>query len=446
MKKVLILVISLLISNGLFANSIIQKIEMEGSFYQMGQQYVETLNHKLLDQIKLNNHDLYPTDPKKKKEFSQIAAQMVRVAKSRYPKPLFEFIKGEADTDFAREHNLTIEDFVMMDQQLFLAKLAKEFKQKGQTIDSCSFIGSKSSSIKVGRNYDYPREYMRMMTSYPIILSMKHSDTEEYPNKVTMLTHPGVISKASYVNDKGHYISINLGASVGGNYNVIRRQSYLNGMLMTMFRARDFEELRNWVTTSAPDFGYIVNIAGPGKDDLYSIEDAPYDELQGHYTPDTIPDDVFKAMVRAPQTSNTVEPDIDSNEDYLIATNTFRLLEWPEILGHDYTQQTPTFSYQRYHNLSQIMRSQSNVDIESIKTIMQHEFNTNQSIPGATANYCTSDPFYNSDPNATYWTIVFDTDSKMLFARFQQTEDDPTVQNTSSCHSNWTDWYSVRVN
>ncbi len=92
------------------------------------------------------------------------------------------------------------------------------------------------------------------------------------------------------------------------------------------------------------------------------------------------------------------------------------------------------------------MRSQSSVDIEALKTIMQQEFNTNQSTPGATANYCTSDPFYNSDPNATYWTIVFDTHSKTLFARFQQTEDDPKVQNTKSCHSHWTDWYSVRVN
>lgn len=109
-------------------------------------------------------------------------------------------------------------------------------------------------------------------------------------------------------------------------YVVFQRQSYVGNMLLTTMKVQNFADLKNWVMNTSPDYPYIVNIAGPDSNDLLSMEDSAYNELQGHYPANQIPEDVFKVRLREPLSLDTIEPEIDYNEHILVATNTFHLL------------------------------------------------------------------------------------------------------------------------
>lgn len=456
MKQAIVLSISLLLcahlsAKGLNEHSLhqIQQVDLEGSFYEMGQQYVSQVNNKLLLQRALAKQDLFPQDPEQHKIFTQLVQKLIQQAKKRYPKEIYEFIQGEAENDFAKQNNLSLDDFIFLDQLIFVTKLASEFKNSDDNnmTDFCSFVGFKTPSILIGRNFDFPRDYLRVNTSYPIVVSLKSTNHDLYPNKVTATSSPGLISAATFVNDKGLYLSINSGNSVGLNNIVFQRESYLSSMLVALLKTSDFTGLKTWVMNTAPDFGYIVNIAGPGENELLSIEDSPYNELQGHYALDNLPPYVFSARIRESTSENTIEPEADYNVGFLVSTNTFRLLNWEPYLGHEFTQQTRTFSYQRYHNLTRLASQSVRTSSTDVRSLMEIELNTNQLPQGATVNYCGQDSFYSKDPSASYYSVVFDTKQKKLSVRYQQLEEEVSAQKNyeESCLAHWTKWQSFDV-
>lgn len=438
MKRILVtLSLAMFASTNVHANTAIQKIDLKGSFYEMGRQYVASTGELVIDQLALNKQELFPADPEKNKFFSQLVHLWIQKAKTRYPKEIYEFIKGEADSQFALEHGLTLDDFVFLDQSIILTLMSQEVKRGPTSIDSCTFLGLNDPDVIIGRNFDYPRDNIHMGTSHPLIVTLKSDDQIHYPYKVMTITNPGMISSATFMNDHGYFIAINAGSSVGNQYKVFQRQSYFNQMLLQMFKTNRFDSLEQWVMTTAPDFGYLVNIAGPEK--VVSVEASPYNELQGHFPTDQIPDNVFKTRARSAIENQTVEPEVDSNPDFIVAANTFRLLDWAVILGHEHTQQTPSFSYERYHNLVNVVRQRQSSTAKDTLIIMEKELNTNASLPGATVHYCSVDPYYQNDLSSTYYTVVFDTRKKNVAVRFQQTD---SSSQAIPCASQWTPWQS----
>ncbi|KTD47000.1 hypothetical protein Lrub_1922 [Legionella rubrilucens] len=438
MKRILISWLCLMPCLNLYGQTTVQRLELHGSFYDMGIQYAEKTADKLIAQKALSIQSLYPDDPVKKRKFERLVKMWLKQARLRYPPELYEFIQGEANSDFAKTHGLTIDDFIFLDQSIILTLFAKEFKN-GPSVDSCSFLALTDKAVMAGRNFDYPRDYLAMTTRYPQVILFEHQDNDRYPHRVMSIGQPGLISAATFMNDQGYFMAINAGASVGNEYKVFQRRTYFGQMLIQMFKTSQFDQLSNWVRHTAPDFGYLVNIAGPKENDLLSFEASPYNEVQGHYPLDQLPEDVFKIRSRKPGEAETVEPELDNNRDFLVAANTFRLLNWPLYLGHDHGQQTPSFSAERYLHLTELARARQNSSVETLKGIMEKELNTLQAVPGATVHYCGTDPHYQSDPSVTYYTVVFDTARREAFIRFQQTENDQEAP----CASQWTPWQSV---
>lgn len=438
MKRILITWLGLTACLNLYAHTPVQRIELRGSFYDMGKQYAEKTAERLIAQKALSIDSLYPDDPVKKQQFKHRVDIWLKQARLRYPPELYEFIQGEADSDFAKSHGLTLDDFIFLDQSIILTLFAKEFKQ-GPAVDSCSFLGLMDKSVLVGRHFDYPKDYLAMTTRYPQVILFEHQNKHLYPHRVMSIGQPGLISAATFMNDQGYFMAINAGASVGNEYKVFQRRSYFGQMLVQLFKTSRFDQLSNWVRHTAPDFGYLVNIAGPENHALLSFEASPYNEVQGHYPLEQLPANVFKIRSRKPSESETIDPGLDNNSNFLVATNTFRLLNWPLYLGHDYDQQTPSFSAERYLHLTALARAHQNSSTKTLMGIMEKELNTLQAVPGAAVHYCGTDPHYQSDPSATYYTVVFDTAQRQAFIRFQQTSNDKEAH----CESQWTPWQAV---
>lgn len=413
-------------------------IELHGNFYQMGRQFATELNEQLPRQLKLARQYLYPEDPIQKQQFEAAAKQFIELSKNRYPAEIYKFIRGEAESDYAIKHGISFDDFVFLDQQLLLSVISRTIQHPKSTTEACSLIAVDQNGVKVGRNFDYPRHYLKMMTDQPILLKMEHSNKVFFPHKVSMITMPGVISQSTYANSAGLYMSINLSQSAGMDFQVFKRRPYLNGMLLTMLKESKFEGLKQWVETTAPEVSFIINIAGPEKNDIASIELTSFDKSQGDYTAENIPEDLFAHQTRRPMSKNVIEPDLDQNNSFLVSTNSFRMLNWEPRLGHENWQHSPTRSFVRYTNLSKLLKSNPEQDI---KTLMSYEINTGQQPQGATENYCGSDPDFASIPNNTYYTVVFDCRKKQLAVRFQQTEKGMA----GDCQSRWTDWIELSL-
>lgn len=438
MKKIVILVLSLF-SSLLNANvSPPQYIELQGNFYQMGQQYAEALNDKLPLQLQRAKQYLYPEDPRQKQQFLVAAQQFVELSKQRYPAEIYKFIRGEADSHYAKTHGLHFDDFVFLDQQLFLSVISRSIQQPETTPEACSLVAANQQGVTVGRNFDYPRHYLKMMTDQPVLLSMEHSNKIFFPNKVGMITMPGVITQSTYANSAGLYMSLNLSSSAGLNFLVFKRRPYLNQMLLTMLKETSFQGLTQWAETTAPEASFILNIAGPGEHDMASVELTSFDKSQGDYSADTIPEELFGHKTRRPRSKNVIEPALDQNSKFLVSTNSFRMLDWEPALGHENWQHSPSRSWVRYTNLTKLLKENPKRDI---KTLMSYEMNTGTRPQGATENYCGTDPEFKTIPNSTLYTVVFDSRKKVLHARFQQSEKGMA----GDCQSQWTDWLDIRL-
>ncbi len=438
MNRLSFLLLGLFSSLAVAAPSQANLIELQGNFYQMGQQYAQALNDQLPQQLKLAKATLYPQDPVQQQQFIAAAQQFVELSKQRYPAEIYKFIKGEAESDYARTHGLSFDDFVFLDQQLFLSVISRSIQKPESSTEACSLIAVDQEGIKVGRNFDYPREYLSMMTDQPILLTMEHSNKIFFPNKISTVTMPGVISQSTYANNAGLYMSINLSQSAGMNFKVFKRRPYLNRMLLTMMKESSFDGLMHWVETTAPEISLIINLAGPGADEMASVEIASFDKLQGDYSEENIPLDLFAHQTRRAMSEDVIDKSMDQHPDFMVSTNSFRMLNWEPMLGHVNWQHSPSRSWVRYTNLTRLLKENPNRDI---KTLMSYEINTGTLPQGATENYCGSDPEFASIPNNTFYTVVFDSHKKQFAVRFQQ----KTPGMIAACQSQWTDWVEISL-
>lgn len=429
---------------GAHATTPIRHVKLQGDFYQMGIQYANRLGDDLTKQLTLSHKNLRPKtgNPETQIAFEDEVEKVVAAAKVLYPQPIMDFIKGEADSAYAKNNNLKIDDFVYLDQNILISSIAAQYSTKASAtvIGNCSFIGIQKPNTVVGRNYDWLNGYLPTLTKYPVITEITHADKSSFPNTVVIVGNPGVISSITIANDKGLFIAINSAVSSVGNFKVWDRENYFSNALLTMMRANDFDDLSTWVEHEAPNYGYIVNIASPDK--MASIEVSPYNELQGHYDVDMpIPEGVFTTRVRRPTDNATVTPHLDRNKGLLVATNTFRLLGWEPYLGHEVPSQTSTFSQERYHNLiargREVLQEGGPQTLKQIKDVMSYTLNTKTPQAGATEILGGSDERYSSNPDSTYYTVIYDTKNRLLGVRFQQYNDNSEAV--------WTPWHFTKV-
>ncbi len=455
-RLLLVFLTSTLSYNLAFAakNADIQVIELHGNFKQMGRQYADQLGPILLKQLKLAKRTLRPRNllDSDTALFDETITSAIDAAMKRYSPEILKIIQGEAESDFAKEHDLTVRDFVYLDQATAISMLVRYFEyaiQPGFT-GNCSFIGFDDNGSHIGRNFDWLSGYMNVFTNYPVITLFKHSNHKKYPNKVASVGNAGNISSITLMNDKGLFIGINSAVSASGDFQVWHRQSYFAQMTHMMFSAQTFSDLQAWLQKTPPDYGYIVNISGPNNNELMSYEVLPFDEEQGHYDENNsqnnmIPYDVFVARQRIKN------PD----ENFLVATNIFLLPEWEKHLLQPPKQQTETFSKERQDNLTALahlaMASQNDNTGHfnwnaTLKRIMEAPLDMDSEVRGATEYLCKSDDVFITNPDSTYYSVVFDSKKLILQVRYQQVLNKPLSKyENKHCRSTWTKWKSVRL-
>lgn len=445
-------------------NPAVTTLKLSGDFQQMGQQYADALGPVLLQQLALAKQRFgSPSEqPLLQMLYQNLVDEIIDVASLRYDPELFAFIEGEANSEFAQSHGLTVRDFIYLDQALPISSLQHEFfhsimplfadNPKPQPMGNCSFIGVMHDGVTVGRNYDWLNGHMDAFTRFPVVTIFDHQDKQNFPHQVMSVANAGNFSSITLMNDRGLFIAINSGHSAVGSYQVWHRASYFAQMMKLMFSANSFDDMQSWIETTSPDYGYIVNIAGPGDNELRSYEVAPYDELQGQYddrgSDNLVPYNVFTVKSREAKADNITTPELDSNEHYLVATNIYRVQQWAAHLGHEPVQQTPTFSKQRHENLlQQAQHYQADFLAEEVdsmqlmREIMQATLDDDDNAnKGATAVLCKTDPLFATNPDSTLYSVVFNTKQKRLSVRYQQTDNAQAV-----CESQWTAWQDVQL-
>jgi hypothetical protein len=387
-------------------NYSIQHVVVSGTFNEMGRQYANTVGPKLLTQLKVMRTLMKP--------YSQTVEKVILAAKQRYTLEGWDFIQGESESDFAVQHQMKVDDFILLDQSIALSALISS-PSEGSLMGNCSFIGiEEQGSAVVGRNYDWRKNLLSAFTTYPILLTLKPSQKRLYPNDVTLIGNVGEITTITYMTNKGLFLGLNSGVSASGPFQVWQRKSYFSQLFSEMFKVEGFEQLEEFLLQTSPDYGYIVNIAGPRHDQLASFEILPFNLQLGTYQSSHIPNNIFKVRRRG------------ANNHYLVATNIFKLDNWSSYIGHKPPQQTPTFSKERQDNLTAIAKnrnikndSKNSIDLY-LRGVMKLPLNSKVSIPGATEYATNVDPAYADNPDVTYYSLVFNTKSKQLYLRFQQ--------------------------
>ncbi len=426
------------------------EVNLQGTFFEMGQQYIAQLDEKIAGQLALSRKYIRPVseNPEIQKGFDIKIGQLIEVAKKSYPREIMEFFMGALQTDFAKKNNLLLNDLVYLDNAFIAAIVAYKIDEetKDKSMDLCSFIGFDLEKGKVGgRNFDFPKNKLFCMNDTPVFLRMQHSNVEKYPNKTMSIGLPGTICNPTIFNDKNLFLEANTASDCTGKKTDFSRLSTVGDFLLHMMKAQSYQELYDFFITKSSFMGLNVSIAGPEASQLHTIEMSPYN-VQSEESKD-IPN--FKNRARAANSENTLDPvDWDNNENMLVATNLFRLLDWPEYTNEQIPKESADgFSTERYENLITLGREVkdhlSKKPLDVIQKMMEHGINNNDPIHGVTKYMPTTDMKHDG-PTSTYYTVAFKTykpeanKTPKCTVRFQQ-------QETPESEGVWTEWKKYRV-
>lgn len=426
------------------------EVNLQGSFFAMGMQYIGQLNYKITEQLALSKKFVRPVseNPEIQKEFDLKIAQLIEIAKQSYPKEIMEFFRGVLQSEFAKKNNLLINDLVYLDNAYIAAILAYQVDEetKDHSVDLCSFIGFDLERGKIGgRNFDFPKNKLFCLNNTPILLRMQHENLEKYPSKIMSIGLPGTICNPTIFNDKNLFLEANTASECTGKKVDFSQLSTVGDFLLHMMKAQTYQELYDFVISKSSFMGLNVSIAGPEAAQLHTIEMSPYN-VQNETNPD-IPN--FKNRARAANSENTLDPTSwDNNGNMLVATNLFRLLDWPQYTNEQIPKEsTDGFSTERYENLITLGRevkdNLSHKPLKVIQEIMEHGINNNDPVHGVTKYVPTTDMQHDC-PTSTYYTVAFKTykteanKTPRCTVRFQQ-------QASQESEGVWTKWQKYRV-
>ncbi|MFO1258424.1 MAG: hypothetical protein U1E78_08465 [Gammaproteobacteria bacterium] len=404
----------------------VREIFLKGTFEEMGVQYIDQLGPEILKQLKILEQDLKLEDPVADRAFRTQAEGVVKgfIAAHKYPEALMRMYRTIVETEFSVSNGLTLEKLIFLDLAVLLTSLhpkviPPELLAKYIKPDSCSYLaitqGGKPE-IAAGRNFDWPEYAMHALTALPLVLHLDCTE-QDYPNYVTMVSHPGSICGFTFftnnslswsLNSASLAMAINLPGGIRFDVPYVAATG-----LIDMFQARDFQDLLKRTQSSPSDYPGTINIAGRTIQETAAVEKCPIDVVGGP--------GAFKNATRTYGSTNTKNPeDVINNLGYA-HTNMVHAKGWKKHLGHSPNQIAVSFPFERLQNLRKLILNE-NSRAESLMKSMQAYLSyriDDAERPGA-AKIVPKQPPYEEDISATYYSTAYCPYKGKLKVTFQQ--------------------------
>lgn len=422
------------------------EITLKGTFREMGQQYIDLLGPKILTFTELLEEDLKFENPVEDSVFkTKMNAIVDMVIKANaYPAEIMIMYQVMAETDFAKNNNLTLNKLIALDLSVFLTTMhpkvvPPDWLASLKKPESCSFFAitqtgnAAQDDLGVGRNFDWPEYAMHAFSALPVIL---HLDCTEpgYPNMVTLISYPGSISGLTQFNNIGLSWSIN-SANVAMDVNIPGGMRldfpYLPGAaLIDMFQSENFKDLYQRTKSSPSGYPCTINITGKNITETAAIEKCPiHAQKPGK----------FKNIARTYESDNVEnETDKITSKGY-VHTNLVLAKGWEKYLGKKPNQTRASFAAERQENLKQLVNNLDTRQASILKSVVSYLERELEPEGGATKKLPRKEPFQN-DLATTHYSTAFCPLKNKLKVRVQQADSAITQEGT------FTSWKTVRTN
>lgn len=402
------------------------EIFLKGTFEEMGAQYVEQLGPEILKQLKIFEQDLKLDDPLANAAFKAKAEGAVKgfIAANKYPEAIMRLYRAMAETEFAVSNGLTLEKLIFLDLSIFLTTLhpkviPPEWLAKHMKPDSCSFFAITQDGypeIGVGRNFDWPEYAIHAFTTVPVVLHLDCTEPD-YPNYVTLISHPGSICGFTFFTDNGLSWSLNsasLAMDVKLPAGIRFDVPYVAAAgLIDMFKAKNFQDLLDRTQISPSDYPATINITGRTIQETAAIEKSPIDLTGGPAA--------FRNLTRTYGSTNTKKPEDRITDLGYAHTNLVHAKGWKKHLGHSPNLNNLSFAPERLENLKKLINDEASRDQSLSKSTQQYlSYQLGDAPrPGAT-KVLPRKPGYEDDLSATFYSTAYCPYKDKVKVTFQQ--------------------------
>jgi len=321
-------------------------VVLRGDYYEMGRQYGDLLAQEL--------GDFYTAAWGSFTEEQKTQAQgFVHEVSTGYGARQRDVLRGMADGS-----GLTLTQVLVLDQNI-----STSFLNFG-----CSFVAAwgdytTDGALVIGRNFDWFKDLNDLFSPY---LTVTVYNPQSGGRAAATVNYAGMVNGLTGMNDAGLFIEMNNGTnSMGNQFFVKNRTSYLNDMLGFLWDAGSMEAMGKFVETVRPMSPVIINVADG--DGAVSYENAP-----------------LEVRTRGP-----------NSPGLLVATNHYMLPGWGVL-----NRPSATHSLERYHNLLKLAEAEKGgIDAAVMKRVLD----TPLSAGGATELRSDSDP---GNPDVTLYQVV----------------------------------------
>jgi hypothetical protein len=396
---------------------------LEGSFEEMGQQYIAQAGPQILAQQQFMKQQWFDVlNAEEKQIFTAKINNVLKLVKSDnqvfYPNEIKTFMQSMAETAYAKENNLTLDDLITLDLALFISMLHPRLLNGiNQTFDHCSLLAiTQDKNVAVGRNLDWPMMPMPVLNQNPTILHLK-PNMHDYPNVVTVVGPAGCISAFTIMNEHGLFWAHNSATTALHQKDNIYfdRPLVSADALIKMFKISDFNTLKQALLNTPYNYPSILNIAEPGNYEMASIEASPTDPRDpGNRS-------AFVNMLFEKGSKNAVVKSDNIKKRGYVSTNLVRG-DWEPILGKQPAENTPTFAKQRKDALqARVDESHQRPSDSLMKTLTNYLSRplAGDNPEGATKIVPPKAPF-ESDITTTHYSIAYCPNKQKAKIAFQK--------------------------
>ncbi|PWJ38530.1 C45 family autoproteolytic acyltransferase/hydolase [Sediminitomix flava] len=271
----------------------------------------------------------------------------------------------------------TLEDVVMLDQIMEFGI----YQSKLHSFAGCTSIASwgensKDGNMYIGRNMDWSPAF----TKFPTVLTVRKPNDGSYQFATTGWA--GMYAAFTAMNEKGVYLDLHDGTSMGGSVVAIDRPSLLNTLVDMMSETSTLEGLESRYNGMVASTSAIYTIAD--KNGAASVESS---SLNGN-------------RVRKPA----------QNNDALVVVNSFMEESWG--LGK---RETVSNSLRRFSNMTdRLAENKGNIDAQKTKDLMDLRlFNEDDSFKENGG--CTKPALQDAD--LTVYQTVFDINEQKVYLK-----------------------------
>jgi len=189
-------------------------------------------------------------------------------------------------------------------------------------------------TLVIGRNFDWFKDLNTLFSPY---LTVTVYDPESGGRAAATVNYAGMVNGLTGMNDAGLFIEMNNGSnSMGDQFFLRNRTSYLNDMLGFLWDAGSMEAMGKLVETVRPMSPVIINVAD--EEGAVSYENAP-----------------LEVRKRGP-----------NSPGLLVASNHYMLPDWGML-----NRPSATHSLERYRNLLKLAEvDKGGIDVAAMKRVL----------------------------------------------------------------------------